>query len=507
MNHPKIISILSFMLLGCHSEHTHHDHDHDQGGHDHVDKTESVTVWTDTLEAFVEYDPLKPKEPSRMLIYLTWLTGHRPVTEGTLTVHLEGSGVHDRVVVDEPARRGIFIPTLKPSAVQNAKLWLELTSEGQTERIDLATVSISKSPHGHEHGHSNEGSHDHGDQAHESNQETISFLKEQAWDIPFQTNSVTKTPIYKTIEALGQWTTRPEDWYTVIAPATGTVSFGDTVPHIGAELDATDHVITIQSDQLSEDSLSLKWQETQVQWRTVQSEYERNKPLQEQGVLSQAQWENIEHRYFSTKTQYDRLASQTYNGRSVIKNAVDGRVSELYVSAGDYVEQGTPLYKMVTQPPSLLLLSIPHRHHDALKHIQQIETQIDGQWTVLEGATTNVGLSLVEHHTIPVQVFTTPQDHVFAEEKTPVRLVFGDPTPQLVVPASSLLEEYGQYYVIQQLDGESFSIQPITIGDRNGDLVAVKSGLNEADWVVSTGNYIVKMVSESGEVPTHGHAH
>ena len=505
MIYSQIISFLSFMLIGCHSEHTHEGHE--QEAHEHGENTESVTIWTDTVEAFVEYDQLTPNEPSRMLIHLTWLDGHRPVTEGTLTVHLEGDGVHDRVVVEEPARRGIFIPTLKPSAVQNAKLWLELSSEGNSERIDLATVSVPKSTHGHDHGHSHDGSHDHGEHSHESNQETISFLKEQAWEIPFQTNPVTNTPIYNTIEALGQWTTRPEDAYTVIAPATGIVSFGDTVPHLGAELDATDHIITIQSDQLSEDSLSLKWQETQVQWRTVQSEYERNKPLQEQGVLSQAQWENIEHRYFSTKAQYDRLASQTHNGRSVIKNPVDGRVSELYVSAGAYVEQGSPLYKMVTQSPSLLLLSIPHRHHDALKHIQQVEVQIDGGWTVLEGATTNVGLSLVEHHTIPVQVFTTPQDHVFAEEKTPVRLVFGDPTPQLVVPASSLLEEYGQYYVVQQLDGESFSIQPITIGDRNGDLVAVKSGLNEADWVVSTGNYIVKMVSESGEVPTHGHAH
>ena len=492
MTHPTIISFLSFVLLGCHSEQAHDDYGHEHGGHNHGEEAESVTVWTDTLEAFIKYDPLKPKKPSRLLIHLTWLDGHRPVTEGTLTVHLEDDGVHNRVVVDEPTRRGIFIPTLEPSAVQNAKLWLELNSEGQTERIDLATVSVPKPGDGHEH---------------ESNQETISFFKEQAWDIPFQTKPVTNTQIYQTIEALGQWTARPEDWYTVIAPATGTVSFGESIPHLGAKLSSKEHVLTIQSDQLSEDSLSLKWQETQVQWRTVQSEYERNKPLREQGVLSQAQWEIIEHRYLTTKAQYDRLSSQTYNGRSIVKNPVQGRVSELHVSAGDYVEQGSPLYKMVTQAPSLLHLSIPHRHHDALKHIQQVEVQIDGEWTVLKGATTNVGLSLGEHHTIPVQVFTTPQDHVFAEEKTPVRLVFGDPTPQLVVPASSLLEEYGQYSVIQQLGGEEFAIQPVTIGERNGDLVAVKSGLNESDWVVSTGNYIVKMVSESGELPAHGHAH
>ena len=67
------------MLIGCHSEHTHEGHE--QEAHEHGENTESVTIWTDTVEAFVEYDQLTPNEPSRMLIHLTWLDGHRPVTE------------------------------------------------------------------------------------------------------------------------------------------------------------------------------------------------------------------------------------------------------------------------------------------------------------------------------------------------------------------------------------------------------------------------------------------
>lgn len=484
------------ILIGCSTEQTvSNNHEHDD--HGHHDDSEQVTVWTNSLEAFVEYDYFEPYKESTMLIHLTWLKEHRPVTEGELTVHLEGDGVHNSATVSEPTRRGIFIPTIKTSIVDNAQLWLELKSEGKTERINLATVSVQPKPHTHEH-------HDHDDG---SNSKTISFLKEQAWDIPFQTVPVREEPIYQTIEALGQWTVRPEDWHTVSSPTNGIISFGSTIPHLGSQLQASEHVFTIQTDHLTDDSLSLRWNQIQVQWNTVRSEYQRNKPLMEQGILSKAQWEAIEHRYLSTKATYDKLEKNTDNGGSSIKNPLDGHVSNIYVASGDYVEQGTPLYQLVTKPPSLLHLSIPHRHHDALKYVQGVEVQIDEEWVVLPDITTNVGLSLGEHHTIPVQVFTEPQTHVTAEEKTPVRLKFGSPTPHLVIPTTALLEEYGQYSVIKQISGEEFVQQPVEIDQHNGTMVSILSGLQQGDWIVSKGNYVIKMVSESGSLPAHGHAH
>ena len=493
---------LSLILLGfsC-GNHDAHDHTEAHGhGHGHPDDAEQVTVWTDTLEAFVEYDPLQANQDSRMLVHLTWLEGHRPVTEGALTVHLEGNGVHDTVSLSAPSRTGIFIPTFKPSAVDNAQLWLELNSEGRSERVDLAIVSVSAAT---EHSH---GGHGHA-HAEASSETMISFLKEQAWKIPFQTHPATEQAIYQSIEALGQWTVRPEDWVTVVAPASGTVSFGREVPHLGAALEANVHTMTIQTEQLFEGSLALRWQEVQIAWDTVRAEYDRNKPLMESGVLSPAQWEVIEHRYLTTKAQFEGLSRQTSNGHSRIVNPASGHIAEIFVEQGAYVRQGDPLYKIVTQVPALLQLSIPHRHHDALKHIQSAEVQIDGEWRRLDNARIHVGLSLGEHHTIPIQVFTEPQDHVVAEEKTPVRIVFGDPEPQLAIPQSALLEEYGQYSVIVQLSGEEFALRPVSVGDRNGEWVAITAGLAAGDWVVSTGNYRVKLASESGGLPAHGHAH
>ena len=90
---------------------------------------------------------------------------------------------------------------------------------------------------------------------------------------------------------------------------------------------------------------------------------------------------------------------------------------------------------------------------------------------------------------------------------TEAHVAFGKPNKSLVIPASSLLENYGQYTVIVQLSGESFENRNVEIGKRNGDWVEVKSGLEINEMVVSKGAYQVKIAALAGQAPAHGHAH
>ncbi|MEM8893962.1 MAG: efflux RND transporter periplasmic adaptor subunit, partial [Bacteroidota bacterium] len=88
-----------------------------------------------------------------------------------------------------------------------------------------------------------------------------------------------------------------------------------------------------------------------------------------------------------------------------------------------------------------------------------------------------------------------------------VQLSIGAADTTLMVPESSLLEDYGAHSVIVQRSGENFERRDVKIGRRNGGWVEITEGLTLGERVVSRGAYQVKMVSTVGLTPAHGHPH
>jgi multidrug efflux pump subunit AcrA (membrane-fusion protein) len=77
----------------------------------------------------------------------------------------------------------------------------------------------------------------------------------------------------------------------------------------------------------------------------------------------------------------------------------------------------------------------------------------------------------------------------------------------LVVPIISLVEEQGDFYVYVQLEGESFEKRLVKLGSNDGKKVQILSGINPGERVVTKGAQMVKLATQSGSVPAHGHEH
>jgi membrane fusion protein, heavy metal efflux system len=77
----------------------------------------------------------------------------------------------------------------------------------------------------------------------------------------------------------------------------------------------------------------------------------------------------------------------------------------------------------------------------------------------------------------------------------------------LQVPESAVMEDQGNYFVYVQNDGEHFERRTIQIGQSNGKMVQVTSGLNNGDILVTKGAYYLKLAAGQGSAPAHGHEH
>jgi hypothetical protein len=76
---------------------------------------------------------------------------------------------------------------------------------------------------------------------------------------------------------------------------------------------------------------------------------------------------------------------------------------------------------------------------------------------------------------------------------------------QIVVPASSLVEEYGKYFVYVQEEGEVYEKREIKLGGTDGLNYLVFSGLESREIIVSKGAMAIKVANTMGAAPVHSH--
>ncbi|MBK6424347.1 MAG: hypothetical protein IPF77_19445 [Gemmatimonadetes bacterium] len=83
----------------------------------------------------------------------------------------------------------------------------------------------------------------------------------------------------------------------------------------------------------------------------------------------------------------------------------------------------------------------------------------------------------------------------------------GAETRGVVIPAAAVLDEDGRAIAYVQPEGERFEKRELTLGGRDGERVAVVSGLAPGERVVTGAAYQVRLASLSTAVPAHGHEH
>lgn len=500
-----ILALSVLMLLSCQPKlDTGQDNDA-FSGHLHEDGRKpslDYTVWTGKTELFVEFPALVVGETSLFAAHFTFLDGHQPVKEGSVTVSLIKGTQGIRHSVAMPSSPGIFTPSLQPKESGIYELVFELKTPNEEVRIGLKDIVVYATVEEAQKALSEE----------EENGNVISFLKEQAWRIEFQTVPAVKKEIYQTIQTSGVWKAAPSDYKTLIAPSAGQVSFSKIALTEGSAVRKGQVLMTISSAGMTSNNLDAEIQKARAEFTQAVSEYDRKKELFESKIVPKAEFERVEQRYLVAKTNYETLNSGYIAGGKQITSSVDGFIKSINTSNGAFASQGDVLVTVTNHKSNLLEVQVSPEYSRELENIHDLWYQPkSGHWSSLMergGKILSVSREVEKARPL-ISVFAEVNELISMPEGsfTEAQLSVGQSSEGLVVPISSLLEDYGNFSVIVQLSGESFELRNVQVGKRNGHEVEIVRGLSIGEVVVTKGAYQVKMVSMSGKAPAHGHAH
>jgi len=502
-----LIVFLSLAISSCQSEENDEQkHAHDELGN-HISTTEAVpstnyTIWTDKTELFVEFPALIVGKNSRFLAHFTSMNKHKPILEGNLTVSLIKGSKGIRHKVEYPGSPGIFTPTLQPKESGICQLIFELNTPEYSDRIVIENIVVYASAEEAKNTLSIDKEAGGG----------ISFLKEQAWKIEFQTTPVSEKEIFDVITTSGIWTVALADHQNLVATSNGIVNFKMGNISEGSPVKKGDMLMTLGSGSLTSNNISSDIQKAKIDLDQAEAEFERKKELYDAKIVPKAVYEKVEQKYFLAKSNYKTLSNGYVAGGRQIVVPFDGYVKSIAVVNGGFVQQGTNLITITNHKSSLLEVQVSPNYAVQLEHINDLWYQPkSGVWSNLNkhsGKILSVGKE-VESNKPLLSIYAQVNEDIEMPEGsfTEVQIMIGEPVRSLVIPTSSLLEDYGNFSVIVQQSGEIFERRIVTIGKRNGNEVEIKSGLKISEIVVSKGAYQVKMASLSGQAPAHGHEH
>jgi len=497
-----IIILLAFLAMSCSNkaEDTHaHNADGSHAGEE-IPRLDH-TIWTDKTELFVEFPALIVGNGSRFAAHFTVLNKHQPVREGSVSVSLikDDKGIRNKV--DAPSSPGIFSPSLQPKEAGNYQLVFELTTQEYSDKITIDNVTVYANV----------------DEAIKAlgtaeDDGSISFLKEQAWKIDFQTAPVVNGNIYDVIKTSGVWTPASGSVKILVAKSNGVVDFAVNNLTEGTQVKQGQLLINVSSQGLASNNLSTGIASAKAKFQQAKSEYERKKELYESKIIPKAKFEKVESNYNISKSNYQSLSSGVSNSGKQIRAPFDGYITTINVANGDYVEQGVALVTVGTLQSRVLKTQIAPSYDLTMENAQGIWYQTkEGQWrnvTSSGGSILSITKDVANNRPL-ISVFAQVNDTVEMPEGslTQVQIAMGNATQNTLIPVSALLEDYGSYSVMLQLSGESFERRTIKIGKRNGENVEILQGLQVGEVVVTKGAYQVKMASMSGSTPAHGHEH
>ncbi|MTI33027.1 efflux RND transporter periplasmic adaptor subunit [Xanthovirga aplysinae] len=499
------IIFFAFLAASCQSPEDHgHPHD-EEGGHNHAGEgtpTEDVTAWTNKTELFVEFPALVVNKTSRFATHLTILDGHQALTEGEITVSLIKDGKGIRQTVEKASSPGIFRPSLKPKTAGVHQLVFDIKAPSYQDRIVIKKVQVFATT---EEARKKLGGED-------EKAGAISFLKEQAWKMEFQTAPVIQGEIYDVIHTSGVWKDTPSANRSLAANASGLAHF--TIENLteGTKVKKNQLLMTISSKGLATNNLQAEIAKARANYEKAEAEYNRKQKLYASKIVPKSEFEEVENNYKLSKLAYETLKAGYVAGGKQVRAPFDGFIKSIHVNNGIYVEQGAPLVSIGRQGSVLLEAHASSTYGTALKTIHNIWYQPkNGQWSNLKksgGSVLSVGKE-VERNKPLIPVYADVNEIVDMPEGsfTEVQIAVGNPRKSILIPEAALLEDYGNYAVIVQLSGESFERRNVKTGRRNGAHIEITDGLKAGEVVVTKGVYQVKMASMSGQTPAHGHEH
>ena len=340
------------------------------------------------------------------------------------------------------------------------------------------------------------------------------FPKEKSWSVDFATEEAVLEPFGQVIRATSRVQPSQEEVFTVSALTDGVVSIGAKALVEGREVHKGETLCIVKGSGTADENLATKYARAEADYNFARNEYERKKALASDRIVSESELRQAEAAFEIAKAVFENLKGNFDASGQSAKSPIEGFVTSVTVSNGQFVRAGDPIATVSRSRSLLVVAEIQPRYSACLKDIcgATFKDMDSGRiWTLdeLGGKVVSYGKSVSSDSPLIPVTFSVPNKGGFIPGSfLQTRIITRSETPAITLPTTSLIEEQGNYFVYRQLTPEYFEKTPVTIGASDGLRTEIRSGLSAGERVVSKGAMFVKLAQASGALDPHaGHNH
>lgn len=299
----------------------------------------------------------------------------------------------------------------------------------------------------------------------------------------FEARAVAWQPV---INAIG--TLAPVQGVTLAADADGTIV--KIAADSGALVKAGDLIIELDS---SVEQAQLAAAEARLALAKLQRD--RAAELAAKNTISASEFDTATAQL--NQATADVAAIKATIDKKHVHAPFDGRVGIRLVNLGQFVARGRPLVPLQKLDPIYVNFTIPQRQLSSLVIGQPVVVHVDAVPVPYTGAITAIN-SEVDPATRNISVqaqLSNPEEFLRSGMFVQVEVQLPPGPPQVVVPATAVAyAPYGNsIFVVENMkrpDGSTYvgaRQQIVRVGATRGDLVAIETGLNAGEQVVTAG--------------------
>ncbi len=504
------IILLFFSACGEHSHHDELEHSH----HDELEQMEvepiAITDYTQYTELFVEFNPFVVNTQSRFLAHFTNMKNFKPFVEGAVEVCLNFKDKKECFSVDAPTRDGIFIPTALPTQTGEVKLSISISYDDKTVTHNLGKFMVYKSLNQIP-------------LSADTQDDGISYLKEQQWQVEFATQMVKKRHLRESISTFTTVEIPSNAQHMISAPVSGIITPNKDI-YVGVDVKMNQTVAYItpllgQKEDLSTLKLSLKKAQSELILAT--SEKERLDKLKAINAVSQKRIMAGEQRYeiasaqlANVKQRLKQFDTSSNNELGIsLKSPISGTIVRRVALSGSYVKEGDEILHIVN--PKKLWLNVAIAQSEVQKIINPLGVEIFTEINSLDFSVESNAKFLYFSDIIDSKTRTAslifeidnPPLHLKGGANFASKVYTGKTIDALAIPKSAIVNDNGVDIVYVLVEGEKVERRNIELGLSDSGYIEVLSGVGEGERVVSKGAYQVLLSALTPAEAGHGHAH
>lgn len=231
---------------------------------------------------------------------------------------------------------------------------------------------------------------------------------------------------------------------------------------------------------------TIQYSQAKVAFENAEKMYNRMKELVTAGETSQLNFDNVETQYLVAKRNWEAVKQMIY-----IEAPISGKIIELFVKDGDYVDRGKPLFTVSQLQRMKAKFWVSESEIAYLKVGQPAHIIYANQ--EFAGKISEVGLAIDKYtKAFGVEVqFDNPKGILKSGVTTEVKVRIYNNPKAISIPTSLIKKSNGNSFVYV-IEDNTAKLREVIIGQQSDIDVEILSGLNIGDKLVIEGQNLLQ---------------